>query len=67
MIQPKANDRINVNGVLKHPIFWPKEKILRFLSETSDRLEREDLDSKLLYFVEMFKPGSKNDPKMAYK
>ena len=47
MIQKEASNRINIDGVLKHPIFWENEKILRFLSETSDCLEREDLNSKI--------------------
>ena len=55
MIQKDAPSRITIDGVLKHPVFWGKEKILRFLSETSDCLEREDLDSKILVYLEMYK------------
>lgn len=55
MIQPNAVDRITIEGVLKHPAFWEKDKILRFLSETSDRLEREETDSEILNSIEQFK------------
>lgn len=55
MIQPNAVDRITIEGVLKHPTFWEKDKILRFLSETSDRLEREETDSEILNSIEQFK------------
>ena len=55
MIQPNSADRITIEGVLKHPAFWEKDKILRFLSETSDRLEREESDSEILNSIELYK------------
>ena len=55
MIQPKSNDRITIDGVLSSPVFWQKEKILRFLSEVSDRLEREELDAPILNYLEKYR------------
>ena len=55
MIQPKSNDRITIDGVLSSPVFWKKEKILRFLSEVSDRLEREELDAPILNYLEKYR------------
>ena len=55
MIQPKSNDRITIDGVLSSPVFWQKEKILRFLSEVSDRLEREELTAPILNYLEKYR------------
>jgi serine/threonine-protein kinase/endoribonuclease IRE1 len=52
MIRPEAVDRISIAGVLSAPLFWNAEKSLRFLSDTSDRLEREKNNSKLLFQLE---------------
>ena len=52
MIRPLADDRIRIQGVLAAPLFWNSEKSLRFLSDASDKLEREPIDSKILYQLE---------------
>ena len=38
-IRPKAST------VKKHPLFWSPEKILSFLQDVSDRVEKEDLST----------------------
>jgi serine/threonine protein kinase len=41
MIQPDPVRRITAEEALHHPLFWPDEKKLNFLLDTSDRLESE--------------------------
>ena len=55
MIRPAAEDRISIQGVLAGPLFWSAEKCLRFLSDASDRVERESNDSKILVQLEVQK------------
>ena len=55
MIQPLSADRITIDGVQSSPVFWQKEKILRFLSEVSDRLEREELGAPIMNYLEQYR------------
>ena len=55
MIQPLSADRITIDGVLSSPVFWQKEKVLRFLSEVSDRLEREELGAPIMNYLEQYR------------
>lgn len=52
MIQVEPSLRPPSFAVLKHPLFWSKEKSLTFLQEVSDRVDKEDSDSAILASVE---------------
>ena len=52
MIESRANNRPPASAILKHPIFWRKERALDFLQNVSDRLELEEKDSAILAYVE---------------
>ena len=43
MIAKDSSKRPNAEAVLKHPLFWREEKILAFLQEVSDRIEKLDV------------------------
>jgi serine/threonine-protein kinase/endoribonuclease IRE1 len=43
MIAKDSNKRPNAEAVLKHPMFWREEKILSFLQDVSDRIEKLDI------------------------
>merc|ERR1719186_1496016 len=52
MLSKEPTDRPPALAVLKHPVFWSKDKILTFLQDVSDRVEKEEGDSALLAVVE---------------
>ena len=52
MIAVEPNDRPPASAVLKHPAFWSKDKILTFLQDCSDRVDKEDDDSYVLGMIE---------------
>ncbi|CRL01658.1 CLUMA_CG014880, isoform A [Clunio marinus] len=43
MIRNEASQRPSCDAVLKHPLFWREEKILGFLQDVSDRIEKLDV------------------------
>jgi len=45
-------DRPPASALLKHPAFWSKEKILNFLQEVSDRVDKEEDGSAVLASIE---------------
>lgn len=40
MINDEAHFRPTARGILNHPLFWPSERILSFLQDVSDRVEK---------------------------
>lgn len=42
MIEHDASKRPPINTILKYPLFWTKRQSLQFLSEVSDRLDKEE-------------------------
>ena len=52
MLAVEPTDRPPAVAVLKHPVFWSKDKILAFLQDVSDRVEKEEGDSAILAAVE---------------
>lgn len=43
MINKDSSKRPSADAVLKHPMFWREEKILSFLQDVSDRIEKLDI------------------------
>lgn len=43
MIARDSSKRPSAEAVLKHPLFWREEKILAFLQDISDRIEKLDI------------------------
>lgn len=43
MIAKDSNERPSADAVLKHPMFWREEKMLSFLQDVSDRIEKLDI------------------------
>lgn len=43
MICKDMSERPTAEAVLKHPLFWREEKILSFLQDISDRIEKLDI------------------------
>lgn len=43
MVAKDSNKRPSTDAVLKHPMFWREEKILAFLQDVSDRIEKLDV------------------------
>lgn len=43
MINPKSNHRPAAPAIKNHPLFWNEERILSFLQDVSDRVEKADL------------------------
>ncbi|KFM77472.1 Serine/threonine-protein kinase/endoribonuclease IRE1, partial [Stegodyphus mimosarum] len=54
MITHNALERPPVVAILKHPIFWSREKILGFFQDTSDRIEKEPIDSIIIKTLEKY-------------
>ena len=52
MIAVEPNDRPPAVAVLKHPAFWSKDKVLTFLQDCSDRVDKEEEDSYVLNEIE---------------
>lgn len=46
-------ERPSIAVIKNHPAFWNKERILTFLQDVSDRIEKEDVTSKVLIELEM--------------
>jgi len=52
MICFEPSDRPPAAAILKHPVFWTKEKTLTFLQEVSDRVDKEEDDAFVLIQLE---------------
>eukprot|EP00090_Calanus_glacialis_P028589 TRINITY_DN458_c0_g1_i1.p1 TRINITY_DN458_c0_g1~~TRINITY_DN458_c0_g1_i1.p1 ORF type:complete len:1157 (-),score=196.13 TRINITY_DN458_c0_g1_i1:177-3647(-) len=52
MISFEPNDRPPALALLKHPVFWVKDKILTFLQDVSDRVDKEEDNSFVLNTIE---------------
>ncbi|RWS26312.1 serine/threonine-protein kinase/endoribonuclease IRE1-like protein [Leptotrombidium deliense] len=52
MISSNPNERPTVESVLKHPLFWSKDKQLQFLQDISDRIEKEAVDADVVRCLE---------------
>lgn len=52
MINEDAGRRPLAPAILKHPIFWNEEKILAFLQDVSDRVEKAELTTEPLRSLE---------------
>ena len=52
MIGVEPSLRPTSSAVLKHPLFWSKDKCLTFLQEVSDRVDKEFTDSAILAAIE---------------
>ena len=52
MILGEPSLRPTTSAVLKHPLFWSKEKSLTYLQDVSDRVDRETTDSYILASIE---------------
>jgi len=52
MIQAEPSDRPTTQAVLRHPLFWTRERVLAFLQDVSDRVDKEDHDSALVVSLE---------------
>ncbi|XP_014244524.1 serine/threonine-protein kinase/endoribonuclease IRE1 [Cimex lectularius] len=52
MISHNPFERPSAMTVRKHPVFWEKSTILSFLQDVSDRVEKEDSESKALLSLE---------------
>jgi len=52
MLSVDPNQRPPAGAVLRHPLFWSKEKMLHFLQDVSDRVDLEDRDSALVEALE---------------
>ncbi|XP_057371090.1 serine/threonine-protein kinase/endoribonuclease IRE1-like [Daphnia carinata] len=45
-------ERPPARAILKHPIFWAKEKVLAFFQDVSDRVEKDSTESAVLQSLE---------------
>eukprot|EP00092_Neocalanus_flemingeri_P031372 GFUD01034075.1.p1 GENE.GFUD01034075.1~~GFUD01034075.1.p1 ORF type:complete len:1174 (-),score=191.56 GFUD01034075.1:154-3675(-) len=52
MVSFEPNDRPPALALLKHPVFWVKDKILTFLQDVSDRVDKEEDNSFVLNTIE---------------
>ncbi|XP_071442322.1 serine/threonine-protein kinase/endoribonuclease IRE1-like [Hetaerina americana] len=52
MISYYPNERPSAEAVRTHPLFWSKAKIMSFLQDVSDRVEKEDQSSVVLRALE---------------
>ena len=52
MISHEPGPRPTVQAVLKHPLFWSRQKVLTFFQDVSDRVDKEDNDSAILVSLE---------------
>lgn len=52
MIARDSSKRPTADAVLKHPLFWREEKILAFLQDISDRIEKLDIYTDPLRLLE---------------
>jgi len=54
MVSFEPNDRPPALALLKHPVFWVKDKILTFLQDVSDRVDKEEDNSFVLNTIERY-------------
>jgi serine/threonine-protein kinase/endoribonuclease IRE1 len=52
MISVEHTHRPTTTAVLRHPMFWPSEKVLNFLQDVSDRVDKESFDSAIVASLE---------------
>lgn len=52
MINKDSSKRPTADALLKHPLFWREEKILAFLQDVSDRIEKLDIYTDPLRILE---------------
>ena len=52
MLAAEPADRPPCSALLRHPVFWAREKVLAFLQEVSDRVDKEEDGSVVLAAVE---------------
>lgn len=52
MINDEAHFRPTARGILNHPLFWPTERILSFLQDVSDRVEKAQPNTEPLRTLE---------------
>lgn len=52
MLATEPSDRPPAQALLKHPVFWGREKTLGFLQEVSDRVDKEEEGSVVLVSLE---------------
>lgn len=52
MISNDPKKRPNAKELLLHPIFWSKAKILQFLQDVSDRIEKIEPDDPIVLNLE---------------
>ncbi|CAD5215701.1 unnamed protein product [Bursaphelenchus xylophilus] len=53
MVEMDPKKRPTSHAVLCHPVFWSKERQLRFFSDVSDRIEKEDETSEIVRCLEL--------------
>jgi len=54
MVSFEPNDRPPAVALLKHPVFWVKDKMLTFLQDVSDRVDKEEDNSFVLNTIERY-------------
>jgi len=54
MVSFEPNDRPPALALLKHPVFWVKDKVLTFLQDVSDRVDKEEDNSFVLNTIERY-------------
>jgi serine/threonine-protein kinase/endoribonuclease IRE1 len=52
MLSVDPLERPPARAILKHPIFWAKEKVLAFFQDVSDRVEKDSTESAVLQSLE---------------
>lgn len=52
MINKEANKRPTARAICNHPLFWSEEKILAFLQDVSDRVEKANITAEPLSSLE---------------
>ena len=52
MISHESEQRYTTKQILAHPLFWTKAKILQFLQDVSDRIEKIEPDDKIVLELE---------------
>lgn len=52
MISKEANKRPTARAICNHPLFWSEEKILAFLQDVSDRVEKANITTEPLSSLE---------------
>lgn len=52
MLSTDPLERPPARAILKHPIFWAKEKVLAFFQDVSDRVEKDSTESAVLQSLE---------------